>query len=76
MHLSALKRLKKEYGIISGNEEKRNKGYFMVVSPITQKRALKTYHNLHDPENPFASLFMAVRDVLNESGLSIALSLG
>lgn len=62
--------LKKEYDIPSENQERKNKGYFMVVSPITQKRTVKTYHNLHDPENPFASVFMAVRDVLTNSQLT------
>ncbi len=71
---SEFARLKKDYDIISENQERKNKGYFMVVSPITQKRTVKTYHTLHDPENPFASLFMAMRDVLNGSQLSIILS--
>lgn len=53
-----------EYGIFSENNEKNNKGYFCIRSPVTNIIHVRTYHHLHVIENQYASIFMAMRDVL------------
>ena len=45
-----------------------NKGYFSVRSPITNKLHVRTYHHLH-ADNHYASIFMAVRDVLIDTNI-------
>ncbi|MBA2368492.1 MAG: hypothetical protein H0V82_05650 [Candidatus Protochlamydia sp.] len=53
-----------DFGIFAENNEKNNKGYFCVKSPITNQVHVCTYHHLHNSENYYASIFMAVRQVL------------
>jgi hypothetical protein len=53
-----------DFGVFAENIEKNNKGYFCVKSPTTGIIHVRTYHHLHNTENHYASLFMAVRQVL------------
>jgi len=64
----AFKELSSSYGIFVENPEKNNKGYFAVQSPLTGKIHVASYHHLH-ANNPYASIFMALRDVLVAAGL-------
>jgi len=61
-------RFNKDYGIFFQTEEKKNKGFFAMKSPITNEFHLFTYHHSHK-ENPFGSIFMAMRDLLRLAGL-------
>ncbi len=64
---NALKKLFKElskYDIFAENDEKNNKGYFCIKSPITNILHVRTYHHLHVKDNHFASMFLALRQVL------------
>jgi len=61
--IKLFKELHTAYGIFSETGEKNNKGYFSVRSPITHNIHVCTYHHLH-VDHPYASIFMAVRDVL------------
>ena len=56
------------HGIFAENSEKNNKGYFTVRSPLTGEIHVSTYHHLHE-ENPYASIFMAARHVLQSAGI-------
>lgn len=58
------------FGVFAENVEKNNKGYFCVKSPITGTLHVRTYHHLHNTENHYASLFMAVREVLVAADLT------
>ena len=51
------------YGINCETGEQNNKGYFAIRSPITGRMHVTTYHHLH-VAHPYASIFMALRDVL------------
>lgn len=53
-----------DFGVFAENNEKNNKGYFCIKSPITHQLHVRTYHHLHQTENHYASIFMAVRQVL------------
>jgi len=66
--LRSFKQLFTDYDVFSENYEKNNKGYFAVRSPITGKIHVRTYHHLHDQENPYASIFIALKDVLRDAG--------
>lgn len=61
--ISRFKELKTIFGLDVDTSEKKNKGYFSIISPIDQMVKIATYHHCHT-ENPFGSIFMAVKDVL------------
>ena len=66
--IKLFKKLNTVYGIFSETNEKNNKGYFSVRSPITNELYVRTYHHLHVAQ-PYASIFMAVWDVLIDAHL-------
>lgn len=69
--IKLFKKLQTYYGLESETDESKNKGYFAIKCPITNEVRVRTYHHLHDAENRFASIFMAMRDVLKDVGLSL-----
>ncbi len=69
--IKLFKKLQTHYGLESETDESKNKGYFAIKCPITNEVRVRTYHHLHDAENRFASIFMAMRDVLKDVGLSL-----
>jgi hypothetical protein len=67
--------LNRRYEINAVHTEHNNKGSFSIKSPITKERFTTTYHNLHNPENRYASIFLSLKKVLEDTGLTACLDL-
>lgn len=67
--MTLFKELNTVYEIPSESGEKDNKGYFAIRSPITNKIHVQTYHHLHVVENHYASIFMALKNVLRNANI-------
>jgi|GEM_PF-2618604 len=67
--MTLFKELNTVYEIPSESGEKDNKGYFAIRSPITNKIHVQTYHHLHVVENHYASIFMALKNVLRDANI-------
>lgn len=66
--VSLFNQLAIKHAIVSETYETNNKGYFVIRHPSTNQAHVRTYHHLHDSENHYASIFIALRDVLRDAG--------